>query len=417
MFSQVEAVNYRSLRDISQSLDRFHTLVGPNASGKSSFLDVIRFLSDMMEREGVEVALRERAPTWQDLVWMRSGSSFELAVEADIPEEIRSSLENPRWNRCRYQVRIGQTSKQEPVGILRESLRLRENKSEEPSQIEIWPDEERRLRSSLLREKARRGVKTVVKKVEGGNDNFYDETGSGWDHAFKLGPQRSALANLPEDENKFPTSTWFKRLLVDGIDFIHLDSDSMQKASPPGKGTAFLPDGSNLPWVIRHLSQEDPETFDRWLRHIRTALGDLRDIDTVVREEDRHCYIRVEYENGVRVPSWGLSDGTLRLLALTILPYLSDTRGTYLIEEPENGIHPRAVETVYSSLSSVYDSQVLVATHSPVFLSASQPRELLCFAKDDAGRSAIVRGSEHPRLSRWQQETDLGTLFAGGVLS
>jgi hypothetical protein len=33
------------------------------------------------------------------------------------------------------------------------------------------------------------------------------------------------------------------------------------------------------------------------------------------------------------------------------------------------------------------------------------------------GQTRIISGDEHPRLSEWQRETDLGTLFAGGVLS
>jgi hypothetical protein len=76
-----------------------------------------------------------------------------------------------------------------------------------------------------------------------------------------------------------------------------------------------------------------------------------------------------------------VSDGTLRLLALTILANLRSATGIYLVEEPENGIHPTAVETVYQSLSSVYDGQVLVATHSPVMLAISSPEQLLCFAR------------------------------------
>jgi hypothetical protein len=62
------------------------------------------------------------------------------------------------------------------------------------------------------------------------------------------------------------------------------------------------------------------------------------------------------------------SDGALRLLALTLPAYLNDFQGVYLVEEPENGIHPRAVETLFQSLSSVYDAQMLLATHSPVIL-------------------------------------------------
>ena len=110
------------------------------------------------------------------------------------------------------------------------------------------------------------------------------------------------------------------------------------------------------------------------------------------------------------------SDGTLRLLALTLPAYLGDFSGIYLIEEPENGIHPRAVETMYQSLSSVYDAQILVATHSPVILSIAEPSQVLCFAKSEMEATDIVLGSEHPALRDWRGETNLGTLFAAGVL-
>ena len=91
-------------------------------------------------------------------------------------------------------------------------------------------------------------------------------------------------------------------------------------------------------------------------------------------------------------------------------------RGIYLIEEPENGIHPKAVATAYDSLSSVYDAQVLLATHSPVVLNDAQVSDVLCFAKDDDGATDIVLGSEHPVLAKWQGQADLGSLLASGVL-
>ncbi len=110
------------------------------------------------------------------------------------------------------------------------------------------------------------------------------------------------------------------------------------------------------------------------------------------------------------------SDGTLRLLALTLPAYLGDFRGIYLIEEPEDGIHPRAVETMFQSLSSVYDAQVLTATHSPVILSMAHPCTVLCFAKTEDEATDIVLGSEHPALRDWHGESNLGVLFAAGVL-
>ena len=47
MVNRIEASGFRSLRYVSQRLGPFHVLVGPNASGKSAFLDVLAFLSDL----------------------------------------------------------------------------------------------------------------------------------------------------------------------------------------------------------------------------------------------------------------------------------------------------------------------------------------------------------------------------------
>jgi hypothetical protein len=43
-------------------------------------------------------------------------------------------------------------------------------------------------------------------------------------------------------------------------------------------------------------------------------------------------------------------------------------------------------------------------------------RQVLCFARDSSGATDIVPGNEHPGLAKWKGETDLGTLFASGVL-
>lgn len=260
-----------------------------------------------------------------------------------------------------------------------------------------------------------------MSKIPGGNDNFHSEVhpraGKGWIPSFKLGPHRSALGNLPADEPKFPVATWFKELLQRGIQKIVLNSLKLRQASPPGQERAFQPDGSNLPWIVRELLRSHPESFRDWLAHVRTALPDIQDIRVVVREDDKHAYLILSYADGLEAPSWVVSDGTLRLLALTILAYIPDSEGIFLIEEPENGIHPTAVETVYQSLCSLYSGQVLVASHSPVLLSIAQPSQLLCFARDKSGAADIVRGDDHPGLKDWRGEVNIGDLFASGILS
>jgi hypothetical protein len=279
----------------------------------------------------------------------------------------------------------------------------------------------RAVPETILQPNNKVGSQAVATKNRGGNDNFYAESrsdgaGKGWIPTFKLGPRRSTLANLPEDETKFPAATWLKGLLSGGIAQMVLDSQAMRRASAPGQSRAFKTDGSNLPWVIEALRIRDPDRFRDWISHLQTALPDLEDLRTVERQDDRHRYLMLRYRGGLEVPSWTASDGTLRLLALTLLAYIPDLEGVYLIEEPENGIHPRAVETMYQSLSNVYGAQVLLATHSPIILSLVEPGQLLCFAKASDGSTDIVLGTRHPVLKDWKGEANLSTLFAAGIL-
>ena len=146
------------------------------------------------------------------------------------------------------------------------------------------------------------------------------------------------------------------------------------------------------------------------------CMPDIQNIDVVDRQDDNHCYLQVCYKSGLEIASWGVSDGTLRLFALTLPAYIPSFKGIYLIEEPENGIHPKAVETVFQSLSSAYAAQILVASHSPVILNIADIGSLLCFAKTADGSTDVVAGPDHPRLREWKGEANLGLLFAAGVL-
>ncbi|MFH0983474.1 MAG: ATP-binding protein [Planctomycetota bacterium] len=421
MIACIEALNYRCLRYIHQELDSFQVLVGPNASGKSTLLDAVAFLGQFLS-DGPVKAVRDRAPDVESLFWMRQGDRFEMALELTIPQERRDRLPSNSYERARYEIAVGFNPERE-IAILGENLWLKPREppghpNDKRRQLRLFPEPMAPPGALVIQEgkHSPRGWRRVVsKRSDAANDYFQAET-TGWNNPFRLGPQKPALANLPEDEERFPVATWVKRVLLEGIQALVLNSQSMRRPAPPGSPVEFQHDGSNLPWAIEHFTKTDPEGFERWVDHLRTALPDLQAVDTVERPEDRHRYLRLTYAGGLSVPSWVVSDGTLRLMALTLVAYLPPAERVYLIEEPENGIHPTAVETVFQSLSSAYEAQILCASHSPVVLSLAEPDQLLCFAKTPEGATDIVRGSEHPLLREWKRETDLGTLFASGVL-
>lgn len=421
MIRRIEARNYRSLKFIDQKLDNFHVLVGPNASGKTTFMDVISFMADIVKL-GIDAAIQSRSANYFDLTFSSGGGDIEFAIEVKLPEKIKEQYQHDSYDVIRYEIGIGLLDETNEHAIKFERVTILDttmNKAVEPVERTLFPDYRVPPFSILNKKHHAKSYRQILSKKPGGNDNFYPETykerGKGFMPSFKLGVKRSALGNLPADETKFPGATWLKNFLTEGVQLFILDSQNIKQASPPGQSKAFKTDGSNLPWVIHDLRKNDKQ-FKKWIAHIQTALPDIVDIETVERPDDKHRYLRVLYNNNIRIPSWLVSDGTLRLLALTLPAYLPGFSGVYLIEEPENGIHPKAVETVYQSLSSVYNAQIMLASHSPIVLSLVKQKEVLCFAKTVEGTTDIVNGSDHPALKDWKGETNLSILYASGIL-
>ena len=459
MIRRIQARNYCCLRYVDVSLDRFHVLVGPNASGKSTLLDIVAFLGDMVSG-GLEAAVEKCTRNFQDLVWRRPAKQlgFELAVEFDIPDDVKAQLPKEKgFELFRYEVAIREDGDGIRIDSERGLLMPREDDCPRQEVLEFpapldGPE-------TILLGGGRPGARTILSKSREARDNFNvevsEQAGKGWAISISFGPDRSTLGNLPESPDRFPVSTRVKRLLENGLQRLFLDSARMRQPSPPSPPTrrrevewleppqvsghpaapggerkrvrrlarprsrrreVFAPNGSNLPRVIRQLREENENVFEDWLAHVRAALPEIDDIRVVEREDDRHCYLMLRYGTGVEVPSWQVSDGTLRLLALTLPAYLKDLGKVYLMEEPENGLHPGVMQDVYDALSSVYDSQVLLATHSPIFLSHADLEHVLCFAKDEEGATDVIPARAHPGLKDWQGDPNLSVFFAAGVL-
>jgi predicted ATPase len=411
MITLIEAHNFRCLHYISQPLSSFQILIGSNASGKTTFLDTLAFLSDLVVF-GPEQAVAKRTDNFADLVWQRQkNAGFELAIEAQIPEKRRKL-----YDTIRYEVKLT-LDPSGTVAIAVERVLLKKA-TKHVSDAPLF---------SILSPKSTRGVATVINRSDK-YDHFYSEPISdqgsegkskrgGYFPSFNFGGQKSLLSNLPNDETIFPASTWLKKFLSTSVQQLVLNSQIIRQPSPPTQSKIFNPDGSNLPHIINHLRQEDPDSFNSWIDHIKIALPDITDIEVIERPDNKYSHLIVNYQNCLKVPSWLVSDGTLRFLALTLPAYLKDLEGTFLIEEPENGIHPRAIELVLDSLSSIYEAQVFLATHSPIILSQAKVEDILCLAKTPEGATNIVQGKGHPRLKNWKGQPGLDVMFASGVLN
>ena len=420
MIAKIEAVNFRCLRSVSQSLGGFHVVAGPNGSGKSTFFEIPRLLA-AFGKDGLHSFLdAANATNFSELLFHGQGRSFELAVEMAVPRHIIE--EDPFGPKViRYEVKIGlkeDSDNDSPPKILSENLWLlpKPEKSSRSGRVQMemeFPSSSQEV--SIIHDKVPKHARwqIVARKTSTGNSYFKAET-TKWNLQIRNAANESALRSLPSDD-RFPLANWFREQLLEGAYHLALKSESMRQASAPLKRDGFAPDGSNLPHLVAAL----PDSFTgkkAWIDHIRTVLP-IKDIQVVTLPENNSKYLVVIDQSDARIPAWHLSDGTLRLLALTLLPYIPQSSSIFFIEEPENGIHPQAVEAVFQSLSSVYDGQVMVATHSPVMVGLCEPHQLLCFSKTEEGETDVVTGDKHPKLMDWKQGLPLARIYAAGILS
>lgn len=376
MITRLEVRNFRMLRANAVSLGRFVVLVGRNATGKSTLLGALRFVSELV-RGGVPLALsnavEREAPNFGEFCF-DPAQAIEFAVELGI-----------NGRPMRDEVRVGLDAagtvaiQDEHLFLLPGSTDTGANDTD--AQQSLW-DDVHPVHSSVPA-----GWRTVVKKTaKEGND----------------------------------CSQQVRDYLRDGVIHLKLDGGNLRRPSLPGSSTRLLPDGSNLARVALSLRERDPVLFDQWVSHVGSAAEGLEAIDFCERPEDRKTVLLARFagHRADSVPSWLLSDGTLRLLALSLLSYASgEPASVAMVEQPENGLHPLAMQAVYSALSQpAEDGQVLVVTHSPAFLAQVSIEQALVFSRLADGSAMIRRGTEVPGLRECSRAASLADLFSMGVL-
>lgn len=442
MISHIDATNYRCFERLGVSLSEFCVFAGVNGSGKTTLLDIPVLLGDLLRSRNISGAFMERllgrgarAGSPAEIPFRAQRESFSLGIEAQLPRAIKESLvaESPAAVRrdpakqpshIRYELRLQVTDAHELL-VQNEYLFVFPM-SEEYEASRLPMQGESALKKDwhfILRRDFDETVFSATVKHEPHLDSERrpsrrtEPEYSVVERRAKVDRDLPGFARLQyESESEFMAGHWLLDLLLNGVLFFDPKWENLRKASPPGLPKKLISSGENLPWLALRLQQTDADRFAAWVEHVRTALPQITAISVREREEDHHAYFQVQYEGGYEVTSSGLSEGTLRILALTLVAYLDDTPPLLVIEEPENSIHPQAIGTIMQSLRSLYDEQVWISTHSPVVLADSQVLELFITRLDRSGAATVILGAAHTRLAQWKGEIDLGSLFATGVL-
>ena len=432
MIRRLQARNFRCLRYVDLRLDRFHLLVGPNGSGKSAILDALGFLGDLVSSR-LGAAVERRTPDFRDLVWGGPGNDlgdpgFEIAVESDTDDDTDDDTETPNGSErlpaptdriFRYEVSVRAPDGNPGIASER-GLLGPVGAGDFGRRRSRFPDPPYPPDTIFVEAVAGGGYRTVLRRNGAGRIRLEPESPESGaeprEAPYPVGSDRSALDFLPNEPTVFPALFRLRRQLAE-MRRVFLDPAVLRRPAPPTRDTRTLSaDGSNLPWVARRLSAEDEERFGDWLARVRSALEPVAGVRVVVREEDRRAYLMVRWRNGVEVPSWSVSDGTLRLLAHTLRFYATPPQTLTLIEEPENGVHPHEMQEVLTALPPVAGRQVLVSTHSSAILANAEVESVLCCAKDEDGVPDVIPAPAHPALEDWLGSPTLGNMLASGML-
>jgi hypothetical protein len=168
--------------------------------------------------------------------------------------------------------------------------------------------------------------------------------------------------------------------------------------------------GRNLPARLFALSKEKPRTFDRIVRATRDVLGVPDKLDFRESEYDGRVYF-VQTESGLAYPvhQVGASSGTLRMLALMTALLGEEDSSLVGIEEPENHVHPSALEAFASLLRDATDrAQILVTTHSPLVLDVLAQPEEVCVVRRGVQGTTVARPADPDGVRKALHESGFG---------
>lgn len=337
----IEANNFKSLIDFRIELAEFNCLIGLNGSGKSTVLQFIDFISQLVKGE-MKGWLKERK-------WNASDIKSKLTKKTNI--DFCVSFAGPGGQKAGYWKASYNPSKSR---CTKERLKLSR------SLVEVNKGE-------ILIRDSRKEKDSKPQKIP------FDYEGS------VLSALKEAL--LPEPILEV------KKLIkaVKSLDLLspeYLRQRTRESSGSIGLGgqklAAFLYElgRSRRDELKKRLKEAYPQIKNVGIKSLRSGWKDLEITEGYTGEESD--------DDGGLFPlpmitqARHINDGMLRLIA--ILAELQSDHCFLLFDEIENGINPEIVEFVIEELTST-DKQVLVTTHSPMILN---------YLSDEVAKSGVI---------------------------
>jgi predicted ATPase len=408
--------NFRTLRDVtlgrlwnersSGELTPMTAVIGKNGSGKSTLFDAFGFLSDCLKL-GVEEACD-----------VKGRGGFERIISQGVDEPIMFDIYYMEEDNARpitYEVSFMLDYKGRPF-VKSERLRQRRKGQErgrpysflilENGRGIVWKGEHEGIDESSVKlasqdiDKLMREESNKTETVELEDNRKLGVVTLG---ALKQHPRISSF-----------------RQFIEGWYLSYFRPDSARELPLAGPQKHLNIHGDNIGNVVQFLERDHPKQFQNILDDIASKIPGIGKI-TTGRTLDNRVVLKFN-DKDFTDPFFAqqISDGTLKVFAYLLL--LSDpTPPPFIcIEEPENGLYHKLLETLAQQFRAyVTDdknkSQIFITTHQPYFVNALEPKEVWILEKGDDGFSKIRRASDDPVIRELvNEEIPLGGLWYSG---
>ncbi|MEO5725482.1 MAG: AAA family ATPase [Byssovorax sp.] len=380
MLERLRLTDFKSFVDEEAELAPLTLLVGANASGKSNFLDALRFLqqiafdgplADMLNgvrgRLGKQSGIRGKAPEAARLG--ATGFAVESTWMAPIPEDM--SYDDAVWpteasllveltHRIACSTLPDVLLEAESLGRDRSEGSLYRTGAVRGDMIEApWPPLDRRAKKPS-------GSTTLIPRDQSANWTILDGHGS---------------SAVPDDVVDYAGS-----LVIALYRLRFVDIQPTRMRSYGRRRVPLGEDGSNISGILAQLCDdpEEKQTLIEWLTEI--CAPELVDLDFIEVPELGDVMAVLVEKGGRRITARSLSDGTLRFLGILVALRTAAPGSVILMEDIEADLHPTRIRMLVEYLEAVTrerNIQIIATTHSPVVLE---------WLSEDALRSAIVFG-------------------------
>jgi predicted ATPase len=186
-----------------------------------------------------------------------------------------------------------------------------------------------------------------------------------------------------------------------------------------GDSRPLLADAGNLAAVLLRLREEAGAAYNRIVSTLRLIAPFFHDFAlerTGPNKQDVMLNWRETGSDQVFGPHQ-LSDGTLRaacLVSLLLLPD-NDLPDLIIVDEPELGLHPYALNVIASLFQKAsLHRQVLVSTQSASFLDNFAPEDIIVATRE--GRESRFTRPDPIKLEAWLDEYDLGEVWEKNII-